>query len=145
MYETGDEGLMQRRWNRLALALIPLVASLLTTSLSASTGRLPTKIGECRETRITQITTRLMDDTTGRPIPESGSAVSFRNGGYQVSYEEEEAISRSGVGDRVLMCLVTVPEDCPRGDNRGRRYTTTNLRTGGPWTLPDSPHSCGGA
>ena len=135
------------RWLRRAvpLALIPIIGSLLTTSLSASTGRLPTKVGECRETRISQITTRLMDGTTRRPIPDSGSAVSFSNGGYQVSYEEEEAISRSRVGDRVLMCLVTVPEDCPPGDNRGRRYTTTNLRNGGSWTLPDSPHSCGGA
>jgi hypothetical protein len=127
------------------LVLIALVGSLLASEALARAGSLPKRIGECRETRITQITTRLMDGTTRRPIRDSGSAVSFSNGGYQVSYEEEEAISRSRVGDRVLMCLVTVPEDCPPGDDRGRRYTTTNLRTGGSWTLPDSPHSCGGA
>lgn len=135
------------RWlhHKVRPALILLVGNLLITSVSAEAKSLPTRIGECQETRIAKITTRLMDDTTRRPVPGSGSAVSFRNGGYQVSYDEEEAISRSRVGDRVLMCLVTVPEDCPPGDDRSRRYTTTNLRTGSSWTLPDSQHSCGGA
>jgi hypothetical protein len=103
------------------------------------------KIGDCSVTRIKEISTRLINDATGAMIPGSGSAVSFRNGGYQVSYEDEEEISRSRVGDRVRMCLVTIPEGCPLGDTRGFRYTTTNLRTGENWTLPDSPHSCGGA
>jgi hypothetical protein len=103
------------------------------------------KIGDCSVTRIKEISTRLINDATGAMIPGSGSAVSFRNGGYQVSYEDEEEVSRSRVGDRVRMCLVTIPEGCPLGDNRGFRYTTTNLRTGEKWTLPDSPHSCGGA
>ena len=103
------------------------------------------KIGDCSVTRIKEISTRLINDATGAMIPGSGSAVSFRNGGYQVSYEDEEEVSRSRVGDRVRMCLVTIPEGCPLGDNRGFRYTTTNLRTGENWTLPDSPHSCGGA
>ena len=31
------------------------------------------------------------------------------------------------------------------GDNRGKIYTTTNLRTLDSWTLTDSEHSCGGA
>jgi hypothetical protein len=106
---------------------------------------LPQKIGECSVTRIKEISTRLVNSTTGARVPGSGSAVSLRNGGYQVSYNDEEEISRSRVGDRVRMCLVTIPEGCPLGDNRGFRYTTTNLRTGEKWTLPDSPHSCGGA
>ena len=25
-----------------------------------------------------------------------------------------------------MMCLVSIPEDCPPGDDRGRIYTTTN-------------------
>ena len=106
---------------------------------------LPQKIGECSVTRIKEISTRLINSTSGARIPGSGSAISFSNGGYQVSYNEEEEISRSRVGDRVRMCLVTIPEGCPRGDTRGLRYTTTNLRTAEQWTLPDSPHSCGGA
>ena len=106
---------------------------------------LPQKIGECSVTRIKEISTRLINSTSGARTPGSGSAISFSNGGYQVSYDEEEEISRSRVGDRVRMCLVTIPKGCRRGDTRGLRYTTTNLRTGEQWTLPDSPHSCGGA
>lgn len=135
-----------RWWRRaVSLALISIVGSLVTTSLSASTDRLPNRIGECRETRIVRITTRLMEWPTRRPIPDTGSAVFLRNGGYQVSHWEVDEINRSRAGDRVLMCLVSVPEDCPPGDNRGRIYRTTNLRTGENWTLPDDTRVCGGA
>ncbi len=48
-------------------------------------------------------------------------------------------------GDPVEMCLVSIPRDCPVGDDRGREYRTTNLRTRKSWRLPDSEHSCGGA
>ena len=118
-----------------------MVEALLGRRDSKMAGHLPLDIQE----RIKEITTRLVNAVTGARIPGSGSAVSFRNGGYQVSYNDEEEISRSRVGDRVRMCLVTIPEGCPRGDTRGFRYTTTNLRTRDQWTLPDSPHSCGGA
>ena len=31
------------------------------------------------------------------------------------------------------MCLVSIPPHCPKGDNRGLVYTTTNLRTLESW------------
>ncbi len=105
--------------------------------------RLPTALGTCVLTTISAIGTRLV--ATGRPVPGSGSAVNFANKGYQVSYSEVPAISSSQRGDRVYMCLMSVPKGCPPGDNRGRIYTTTNLRNMESWTLPDSEHSCGGA
>jgi hypothetical protein len=71
--------------------------------------------------------------------------VSFANGGAQVSYDEESGITHSKRGDPVYLCLMKIPTGCPRGDDRGKIYTTTNLRTLGSWTLPDSEHSCGGA
>jgi uncharacterized protein len=101
---------------------------------------LPTEIGQCM---IASITSRLQADINASP--DDGSAISFDNGGFQVSYEKEQAIIASKVGDKVLMCLVEIPENCPPGDDRGRIYTTTNLRTQQSWTLPDSQHSCGGA
>ena len=107
--------------------------------------RLPAAPGTCVLTTITSIGTRLVDGSTGRPIPGSGSAVTFANKGYQVSYGQEPAITRSQRGNRVYMCLMKVPKGCPPGDNRGRIYTTTNLRNMESWTLPDSEHSCGGA
>jgi hypothetical protein len=45
----------------------------------------------------------------------------------------------------VRMCLVSLPQDCPKGDERGKIYRTRNLRTKKSWKLPDAEHSCGGA
>jgi hypothetical protein len=104
---------------------------------------LPTEIGQCTETTIAAITSRFQADVNADP--NDGTAISFDNGGYQVSYEKEQAIIGSAVGDSVMMCLVSIPQDCPPGDDRGRIYTTTNMRTQQSWTLPDSQHSCGGA
>jgi uncharacterized protein len=103
----------------------------------------PTEIGQCMETAITDITSRFQADVNADP--NDGSAVHLENGGFQVSYEKVQAILNSAVGDKVLMCLVSIPENCPPGDDRGRVYTTTNMRTQESWTLPDSQHSCGGA
>lgn len=99
----------------------------------------PPRAGACVRTTIKSIETRLQG------VPGSGSAVNFGNGGYQVSYDTVRAIERSKAGDRVLMCLVSIPRHCPKGDHRGRFYRTTNLRTHQTWKLPDSEHKCGGA
>ena len=107
---------------------------------------LPKEVGECVMTSIVKIGNRF-----GEPIGasegenEMGSAVSYANGGYQVSYDWVAALAHARIGDRVRMCLVSLPRDCPPGDDRGRYYKTTNLRTGESWELPDSQHMCGGA
>lgn len=117
----------------------------LTVVDTAYAAPLPTRVGACSTTRIDQIGTRLVDGTTNAPVPDSGSAVTFVNGGYQVSYDVLPAITHSRPGDAVRVCLVSIPHSCPPGDNRGRVYRTRNLRTGGVWELPDSEHMCGGA
>ena len=99
---------------------------------------LPTEIGACSTTIITDIGYRLGD-------PGTGSAIAYDNGGGQVSYDDIPQIHRSQIGDAVKLCLVSVPEDCPPGDDRGKIYRATNLRTGENWEAPDSQHSCGGA
>ena len=98
-----------------------------------------TRIGQCVETRVKEVGTRL------EGAPGSGSLVTFANGGVQVSYDQVPEVDQSRPGDRVSMCLVSIPKDCPPGDDRGRTYKTTNKRTGQSWTLPDSEHACGGA
>jgi hypothetical protein len=104
----------------------------------------PARIGQCVITSVSRVATRLADDAN-RLVPGSGSAIEFANGGYQVSYEQVRAVDRSRRGDRVRMCLVSIPENCPPGDERGRSYKVTNLRTRASWVLPDSEHACGGA
>lgn len=115
-----------------------LVVLSFAVCVPARAGALPRRVGECTATTIKSVGTRL--DTPG-----SGSAVSFENGGGQVGYESVPAIDRSKAGDPVRMCLVSVPRDCPKGDDRGRVYRTTNLRTHQTWTMADSAHLCGGA
>jgi uncharacterized protein len=102
---------------------------------------LPLQAGVCTTTHIRDIGGRLEGDNKF----ESGTSVMMANGGYQVSYERQNGIISSKIGDKVLMCLISIPRHCPPGDGRGRTYTTTNLRTHATWTLPDSEHMCGGA
>ena len=104
----------------------------------ALAAELPKRVGQCVITAIKSVGTRL--DTPG-----SGSAVSFENGGGQVGYDSVPAIEHSRAGDRVRLCLVSIPQHCPKGDDRGRVYRTTNLRTHKTWKMPDSAHMCGGA
>lgn len=97
------------------------------------------EVGECETTTIKLLASRL------EGVPESGSAVTYADGVYGVSYEVEPAVAQSRIGDPVKLCLTTLPQNCPTGDDRGRWYAATNLRTGGKWDLPDAEHSCGGA
>jgi hypothetical protein len=122
-----------------------LAIALMLWPISTSAQGLPTREGTCVYTRIAQLQHRLQSGENGPFVPDSGSAVRFDNGGYQVSYEELDTVRHSRKGDPVLMCLIRIPKGCPPGDARGRIYTTTNLRTMESWTMSDSEHGCGGA
>jgi hypothetical protein len=106
--------------------------------------QLPTKVGECFETTITSITDRYGDDIPARPKKgaDPGTIVRFSNSGVQVSMRRENSIVHSQVFDKVNMCLVEVPNECPN-DLRGRIYRTTNLRTKESWSLANDVRSCG--
>jgi hypothetical protein len=108
---------------------------------------LPGKVGECADTTITSITDRYGADLApgSKKDADKGTIVRFSNSGVQVSLEKERAIARSQIFDKVNMCLVAVPKDCPAGDVRGRVYKTTNLRTGESWSLANDVRGCGGA
>lgn len=115
------------------------LAALQSSAGPTPAGGMPTRIGQCVQTTIAQLGSRL------EGMPDSGSAASYANGGDQVDYDVSKAVSRWRVGDAVKMCLVSLPQDCPPGDDRGKVYVTTDLRTGGSWQAADAEHSCGGA
>jgi uncharacterized protein YecT (DUF1311 family) len=100
------------------------------------------RVGQCENTAISSIGPRLGGG--GRP-DNSGTSVRFANGVQQVSYYLEKPVARSRLGDRARVCLVAIPHNCPPGDDRGRQYAVTNLRTGEKWRMYDSQHLCGGA
>ena len=116
----------------------------LATSVQAAP---PAKVGSCAQTSIKSIGTRFGDKLVKprQGDADQGTSVVTANGVYGVSYEFVPAVAASKVGDRVMTCLASVPKGCPKGDDRGKMYTTTNLRTQESWTLPDSQHMCGGA
>lgn len=127
------------------LFLLPALSAFLAVAAHAEpTIDLPDQIGTCVFTHVKSVGTRLQE-AGGKSVPDSGSAISFVNGGYQVSYAQIPDVDSSQIGDKVMICLASVPANCPVGDNRGKVYTTTNFRTGQSWTLPDSEHDCGGA
>jgi hypothetical protein len=126
---------------RIRATALALLTAILPLSATARADDLPTRIGACSETKITFIGGRLEGDANF----ETGTAVQFDNGGTQISYDREEGVATSRVGDPVRICLVSIPEGCPPGDDRGKVYATTNLRTGASWEMPDSSHMCGGA
>ncbi len=99
---------------------------------------LPTRIGACDQTVVSVIGHRLM-------VEREGSTIAFSDGGRLISYDNVPAVEHSRLGDPAKLCLATIPKNCPPGDDRGRTYQMTNLRTGESSTLSDSQHSCGGA
>src|ERR1700741_4781182 len=109
-------------------------------SAASSTEPIPRALGTCAFTSVRKVTTRLTDGD-----PNSGSAIILANGVNGVSYERVPAVERSRARDHVITCLVRLPHNCPKGDERGKVYTTTNLRTLESFTLPDAEHICGGA
>ena len=100
---------------------------------------LPRVVGQCSLTVQTEKTNRFEGE------PDSGSAAAFANGAFQVSYERVAGVERSRVGDPAIVCLASLPEDCPKGDERGKVYASADLRTLLAWSLPDAEHMCGGA
>ncbi|KQT54357.1 hypothetical protein ASG43_01745 [Aureimonas sp. Leaf454] len=117
-----------------------ITATTIAGGKAADTGALPETIGQCVATRVDSVHSRLEGGDF-----DAGTGIEYRNGGYQVSYDREEALIASKPGDRVTMCLVGIPRRCPEGDDRGRTYLVTNERTEDTWLLADSQHMCGGA
>jgi hypothetical protein len=119
------------------LAGLMLLATVPLPALAAD--KVPTRPGHCVPTSIKEITSRL------EGAPDSGSAIVYANGIYGVSYDMIPEIGHAKVGDKVTLCLVSLPQDCPKGDERGKIYAAFNLRTEEFWELPDAEHMCGGA
>lgn len=114
--------------------------SYLLVGLAFSTGQnIPKVIGKCENTKITNLGNRIEHSK------ESGIYLKFKNGVNQFSYVNITEIDDAKIGDSVIMCLVSVPQNCPPGDDRGKLYHVFNLRTFKSWTLYDSQHLCGGA
>ena len=110
------------------------------------------KVGECLLGQVIELGPRLCSsaDADGNcpknlPFDDTGDTVIATGGFFAVEYERVPAIEKSKLGDTVLLCLKSIPKNCPKDDDRGYIWNWKNLRTNGKWNSPDSEHMCGGA
>ena len=109
------------------------------------------KPGECMLSTVTDLGPRLCTpDANDKcpdnlPFDDSGNSISAASGVAGVDYDRVPALEKSIRGDKVLLCLKSIPKNCPQDDDRGYWWRWKNLRTGGKWELPDAQHMCGGA
>jgi hypothetical protein len=129
----------------LSESLVLIASSTMIVSYPAHSAPPPTQIGQCANTFIQRIGTRFIDSSTGTSTTGNGTSALLTNGVYLVSYDQVKQLQVARVGDQVKLCLLHIPENCPRSDNRGKIYSLLNYRTGGSVNLPDSQHMCGGA
>jgi hypothetical protein len=122
-----------------AFSSVPATAPVTIPAPAPASDGIPANLGECMHTLVRSIGTRLQGE------PDSGTFVGFMNGLSLVSYERVAEAEAAKPGDPVNVCLEFIPENCPPGDDRGRIYQVQNLRTMQSYSMPDSPHSCGGA
>lgn len=127
-----------------AVSLVGNRASLIGAQKLEGSIQPPRKHAECSQTRIRSLTTRF-----GEPVSygneDLGTAVEYENGVFVISYSRDDGLYNAKVGQPVVVCLLTVPYDCPAGDDRGRFYYTLNLSTRLEWVMADAQHVCGGA
>ena len=123
----------------LTVALGFAMLSLTLPAPAIAADAVPTKVGQCVKTTIKQKFSRLQG------VPSSGSGIQYANGIVGMSYDIIKPITKAKVGDKITLCLTSLPKICPPGDNRGKTYSAVDLRTRGKWELPDAEHMCGGA
>jgi len=96
-------------------------------------------VGQCFSTKVHDTGYRL------EGTPDSGTSVTFEDGHSMVDYSVSIAASRWKVGDPMRLCVISLPTNCPKDDNRGVTYKASNIRAKDDWTAADSEHECGGA
>src|SRR5215475_1302923 len=106
----------------LTLAAVPAPASAVTLYAAAATNAVPKKVGACVETSLKEIATRL------EGVADSGSLVVYKNNIVGESYDTIKAITKAKVGDKITLCLTSIPKNCPPGDDRGKTYSAFDHR-----------------
>lgn len=115
-----------------------ITSSFLTTTGSINAASEPTVINSCSSTTIKSVGYRFEGE------PTSGSGISLSNGLGSASVEQD-LYKGFKAGDPVIVCLESIPEGCPPGDDRGKLFKVFNGRTNTMANLVKGYHMCGGA
>ena len=125
------------------LGMVGNRADLVGRGLVQGSSGIPTKHAECSLTRIKVIKTSFGEDVSYEN-EDNGTAIEYDNGGFVISHSRDPGLFNALFGQPVVVCLMSVPYDCPEGDDRGRFYYTLNLATLSDWVMADAQHMCGG-
>lgn len=127
----------------------------LTASRPAKSSGLPVRPGDCVTTRIVDKNTRFEGVTPGETGGEISVSLANGIGLYLTSIPHLSSEANADAymartldfakGDKVSLCLISLPEDCPPGDDRGKIYAVNNLKNQMSFTGVDAWHLCGGA
>lgn len=106
--------------------------------------RRPEQAGECVRTRIESVTTRFGNALSSNNVQE-GIAIRYAAGLGVVDYDRSWRMDHLAPGHDVVVCLMSIPFDCPQGDDRGRLYYNYHPGAQIQWIMTDTQHMCGGA
>ena len=144
-----------RPWPVLPLVSVALVAAGFPLAMinPATAAFPPSRVGTCSESFVLSKRFRMVpspgDQDYQRTTDPFGKEViiSLTNGLRLFSGEGDDSILSSAfaAGHRVRACLQSLPQNCPPGDDRGKRYRFVDLQTGARAEGVDSWHLCGGA
>lgn len=121
----------------------------------ASVNSLPKKVGDCVDSSIAEKVTRFEGAIAGEAGGEV--AVQLKNGvslyiqsiaNFPSSENADKYMFSTNDflnGDKVKLCLLELPTDCPKGDDRGKVYSVTNYKNNMSFVGVDAWHLCGGA
>lgn len=120
-----------------------IIAALSATPSIAQVKDIDLTEGTCVSTKISKIGHRLEgNDDFSR---QSGSAVTFANGVFLVSYNESKVVRAANVGDSVLLCPVATQQGCRATSAPTRTVLMMHRKTSNFWKAYTSSHSCDGA
>jgi len=134
----------------IGLLLVPLLGSL---TLPVEAAPPPRAVGACADSYVQAKRFRMVpspgDPEYQRNSEDFGKEVSINltNGiGIYAGEGDDFILSKNFTsGHKVKVCLESLPQNCPPGDNRGKKYSFYDYRTGSRVVGYDSWHLCGGA
>lgn len=139
--------------------VVSLLSGLLSVGLLAIGSRPslaappPMTVGQCADSFVQAKRFRMVpspgDPGYARTTDDFGKEVfiNLTNGIGIYSGEGDDFILSNSfaAGHKVKVCLESLPQSCPPGDNRGKGYSFYDYLTGTRVTGVDSWHMCGGA
>lgn len=131
------------------LSTLLCLACLLAGTAAFAAELVPQQVGQCTLTTISDLGYKLeTNDDRGRVqtiLDPSRDEVRYVDGIEQYSMTKLAGLKGARKGDPVKLCLTEVPDECPPGDDRGKVFKATDLKTGKSWEAMNSEHDCGGA